>query len=60
MMKDQHPEIAWKQVANFGNHLRHAYHKVDLEVLWDTYLDDLEPLSAAVEALIAKFDENQP
>ena len=31
------PQIPWTQVANIGNHLRHAYHQVDSEVLWSVY-----------------------
>jgi uncharacterized protein with HEPN domain len=30
--KAAHPEIPWRQVADIGNHLRHAYHNVDAEI----------------------------
>lgn len=31
--------IAWSRIAGIGNHLRHAYHRVDAEILWRIYED---------------------
>jgi uncharacterized protein with HEPN domain len=51
--KNQHgPEIPWRSVANLGNQLRHAYHRVDHEVLWNTYENELDPLQIALEAML--------
>ena len=52
----EHPDIKWRQVADLGNHLRHAYHKTDFEILWNVYEWDLTPLEAAVDALLRKYD----
>lgn len=30
-------EVPWRRVADLGNHLRHAYQKVDAETLWNIY-----------------------
>lgn len=30
------PDILWTRIAAIGNHLRHAYHRVDFEILWNT------------------------
>ena len=38
-LKDAEPSIPWKKIADIGNHLRHAYHRVDAEILWRTYSD---------------------
>ena len=38
-IKDAEPTIPWKKIADIGNHLRHAYHRVDAEILWRTYSD---------------------
>ena len=41
------PQIPWHLIAGIGNHLRHAYHRVDAEILWRTYRDgDLAALQA--------------
>jgi uncharacterized protein with HEPN domain len=31
------PEIEWHNIANIGNHLRHAYHRTDPGILWNLY-----------------------
>jgi uncharacterized protein with HEPN domain len=42
------PDIPWHKIRGTGNHLRHAYEKVDVESVWYTVIDDLPPLKAAV------------
>ena len=47
-LKEGSPEIPWPDVAAIGNHLRHAYHRVDFEILWRIYEDgELFELRAA-------------
>ena len=41
-------DVPWRQIRELGNLLRHAYDKVDLEIIWQTITDDLPPLKAAV------------
>jgi uncharacterized protein with HEPN domain len=59
-MKNQHPEIPWQDIANFGNVLRHAYHRVDTQVLWETYVSDIDMLEGAVEALRRNMNDGEP
>ncbi len=51
--KAANPDVPWRNVRDFGNHLRHAYQKVDLKLLWAIYADDLDPLEAAIDAMLA-------
>ena len=48
------PEIPWRQVADFGNVLRHTYHLVNANIVWRIATEDLIPLR---EALIAMRDQ---
>jgi uncharacterized protein with HEPN domain len=41
-------DVPWRQIRDLGNLLRHAYDKVDLEIIWRTVTDDLPPLRNAV------------
>ena len=51
--KTSHPGIPWKQIADMGNHLRHAYHAIDAEILWQIHTSgELIALKAAVEHLL--------
>jgi uncharacterized protein with HEPN domain len=35
--KNRTPGIPWRNVADIGNHIRHAYSRIDPEILWNTY-----------------------
>lgn len=52
--KDDFPTIPWRQVADLGNFIRHAYHKIDLEILWSIYENDLEAIETVVDTLIKR------
>ena len=51
------PETPWRDIADLGNVLRHAYDRVDERVVWDTLKKHLPPLKAAVEALIRHVEK---
>ncbi|MGN6489784.1 MAG: HepT-like ribonuclease domain-containing protein [Devosia sp.] len=52
--------VPWKDVTNLGNILRHAYDGIDPKVLWRIYTDHLDPLEAAIDAMIAAYGPNPP
>lgn len=54
-LKKEFPNIPWRQIADLGNFIRHVYHKVDVEVLWSIYQDDLDPLDEVVLKLIERL-----
>ena len=58
-MKAQHPGVPWRQVADLGNALRHAYHKSDAQTLWDVYKNQLDDLEAAVRAMLTEIPDEE-
>lgn len=42
-------QIPWLQITGMRNRLIHGYDQVDLQVLWDTIMDDLPPLVRQLE-----------
>ena len=50
-LKDKYPQIAWVDVANIGNRLRHGYDVVDERVLWDIYAYELDALEQAIKQI---------
>lgn len=57
-MKDQSKDIEWRRIADIGNHLRHAYHQVDAEILWRLHEDgNLSALREAVSEFILKLEK---
>jgi uncharacterized protein with HEPN domain len=51
-VKERQPEIDWLGMADLGNRLRHAYHRVDANLLWQIAERDLPPLKAFVERVV--------
>jgi uncharacterized protein with HEPN domain len=43
----------WNGYCNMGNILRHAYHKVDDSIVWDTVKKDLPVLKAAIRRALS-------
>lgn len=54
--KAEFPQIEWRRIADLGNVIRHIYHRIDLEILWNIYEKDLDGLEEVVDVLVARFD----
>jgi uncharacterized protein with HEPN domain len=49
-LKDRHPNIPWRDIAGAGNVYRHDYEDVSTTTIWNTVVNALPELQAAVEA----------
>jgi len=47
------PSQPWGDIRGMGNRLRHAYDRIDLDVLWNTVRDRLPSLKVDVERALA-------
>lgn len=52
----EHPEIRWDRIKGMGNFLRHEYHLLDADVIWDAVAVKLPELRTAVAMLIEKHE----
>ena len=50
-LKAAYPGIRWKDIAGIGNILRHEYHKVMPDMLWQTCRGSLPPLEKALKSI---------
>jgi uncharacterized protein with HEPN domain len=50
--RDRHPKISWPDLVGMRNRLVHAYDAVDLNLLWDTVINDLPILITALEEIL--------
>jgi uncharacterized protein with HEPN domain len=48
------PGPDWTGFCRMGDILRHGYHKVDDEIVWNTIKDELPPMRAAIVGAINK------
>jgi len=56
-VKNQHPEIDWPGMVNFGNRARHEYHRINPNIVWDIIKEDLLPLKEFAERAMREEDE---
>ena len=42
------PGVPWHKIRGTGNWLRHQYERVDIQTVWETVANDIQPLKAAV------------
>ena len=47
--RDAHPEIDWSAYRGMGNFIRHSYHRVSDEIVWNTLKEDLPVLRQIVK-----------
>ncbi len=45
-------EEIWKKMIELRNRLIHGYFDINLDIVWDTVLEDLPPLVADLEKII--------
>ena len=50
--KASEKDIPWQRMADLGNWLRHAYHRVDPDILWNIVENDLDALKRSVERMV--------
>lgn len=55
-LKARYPTLPWRGIADFGNLLRHGYDVVDDRRVWAIVEQELDPLKAAVEAMLREID----
>jgi uncharacterized protein with HEPN domain len=55
-IKAKAPHIPRREIADFGNVLRHGYEGVNDPILWSTIQRDLPPLLSAIRELLADPD----
>jgi uncharacterized protein with HEPN domain len=53
-MKARYPDLPWPAIAAIGNVLRHEYYAIEFDILWRIATQDVRPLAAAVDILLAE------
>ena len=58
VLKAAHPEVPWRNVADIGNWLRHAYKQVDPALILAVVEQHFPTLRIAVVAMLAEIPED--
>ena len=55
----QYPDIQWTNIKAIGNILRHQYHDIRDNIVWNIVEVHLPPLKRAIAAMLADLVENK-
>ena len=51
-VRDRYPELRWKGMTGLRDWIAHGYDELDLDLIWDTVVNDLDPLIQRLERII--------
>ncbi len=54
-MRNEHPEIPWRDISDFRNVLAHEYWDIDIEIVWKAATEEIQDLKNALLPIL----ENQ-
>jgi uncharacterized protein with HEPN domain len=57
-VKSRAGDIPWLRIADLGNRLRHAYHRVDADIVWKIYENDLPSLKTFIQSIVRDEGHN--
>jgi uncharacterized protein with HEPN domain len=57
-VRELEPDIPWQSIAGFRDVLVHAYHQIDLHVVWGALSQELPKLKQAVQRLEHQFSRH--
>lgn len=49
----RYPDVAWEDIANLGDVLRHEYHMIDDDTVWEILTRDIPEFSSVIDRMIA-------
>ena len=56
-IRQQYPQIPWRQMAGMRDKLIHAYFGVDYSLVWETVKDVIPPLLPIIEQILKDLEE---
>ena len=55
-LRDQYPDIPWKQMAGMRDRIIHGYDTVDLEIVWDVVKQDVPQIKPQIEQILRDYE----
>ena len=56
-LRNEHPEIPWRQMVGLRNRMIHAYFNIDLQIIWEIVQGDMPVLKEKMKRILNVFSE---
>ena len=56
-IRQQHPEISWREIVGMRDVIVHEYDQVDLEIVWDVTQNELPELLILLQPLLPSLED---
>lgn len=55
-LKEQHPDIAWREIAGMRDKVIHRYFEINWQIVWNVIAEELPKLEPKISALLDEPD----
>ncbi len=55
-LRDQHPDVPWREIAGARDVLVHEYFRIDVDLAWDMVKHDVPNLATRIRAMVATLE----
>jgi uncharacterized protein with HEPN domain len=55
-IRQDHPEVPWRQIVGLRNRVIHAYFSVNTEIIWEITKDDLPSIKGNVTSILDSLE----
>lgn len=55
-IRQDHPEVPWRQIVGLRNRVIHAYFSVNTEIIWEITQDDLPSIKGNVTSILESLE----
>ena len=55
-LREQYPDIPWKNMAGMRDRISHGYDTVDLQIVWDAVKKDIPQIKPQIQQILADYE----
>lgn len=59
-LRQQYPDVAWREIAGLRDFVAHAYFSLDLEILWNAVQEEIPRLLERIREILEKERGTSP